>query len=57
MRAGLELARHPVSKHLAALEAANLVATARRGREKLRSLDAIAERWINQSIWLGCGSW
>ncbi|OEU88040.1 ArsR family transcriptional regulator [Streptomyces abyssalis] len=51
--AGLEMARQSVSKHLAVLEAANLVTTAWRGREKLHHLNAvpinaIAERWINQ---------
>ncbi|QNE17190.1 metalloregulator ArsR/SmtB family transcription factor [Kribbella qitaiheensis] len=51
--AGLEMARQSVSKHLAALEAANLVTTVRRGREKLHFLNAepinaIADRWINQ---------
>ncbi|MDQ2959494.1 MAG: metalloregulator ArsR/SmtB family transcription factor [Candidatus Dormibacteraeota bacterium] len=50
--AGLDMARQSVSKHLAVLEAANLVATVRRGREKLHYLNAapindIAERWIN----------
>jgi uncharacterized protein YndB with AHSA1/START domain/DNA-binding transcriptional ArsR family regulator len=49
--AGLEMARQSVSKHLAVLEAANLVTTVRRGREKLHFLNAapineIAERWI-----------
>jgi uncharacterized protein YndB with AHSA1/START domain len=47
------MARQPVSKHLAVLEAANLVTTVRRGREKLHYLNAapineIAERWINR---------
>jgi uncharacterized protein YndB with AHSA1/START domain len=42
-----------VSKHLAVLEAADLVTTVRRGREKLHYLNAapinaISERWINQ---------
>lgn len=51
--AGLDMARQSVSKHLAVLEAANLVTTIRRGREKLHYLNAepinaIAERWINQ---------
>ncbi len=51
--AGLDMARQSVSKHLAVLEAANLVTTRRRGREKLHFLNAepinaIAERWINQ---------
>jgi DNA-binding transcriptional ArsR family regulator/uncharacterized protein YndB with AHSA1/START domain len=48
---GLEMARQSVSKHLAVLEAANLVTTVRRGREKHHYLNAapineIAERWI-----------
>src|SRR3984893_15224888 len=47
------MARQSVSKHLAVLEAANLVTTVWRGREKLHYLNAvpinaIAERWINQ---------
>jgi uncharacterized protein YndB with AHSA1/START domain/DNA-binding transcriptional ArsR family regulator len=51
--AGLDMTRQSVSKHLAVLEAANLVTTVRRGREKLHYLNAapinaIAERWINQ---------
>jgi uncharacterized protein YndB with AHSA1/START domain/DNA-binding transcriptional ArsR family regulator len=51
--AGLDMARQSVSKHLAVLEAANLVTTAWRGREKLHYLNAepinaIAERWINR---------
>src|SRR5216110_2783059 len=51
--AGLEMARQSVSKHLAVLEAANLVSTVWRGREKLHYLNAepinaIAERWINR---------
>jgi DNA-binding transcriptional ArsR family regulator len=51
--AGLEMARQTVSKHLAVLETANLVATERRGREKLHfvngePLRAIAERWLEQ---------
>jgi uncharacterized protein YndB with AHSA1/START domain/DNA-binding transcriptional ArsR family regulator len=50
---GLDMARQSVSKHLAVLEAANLVTTVRRGREKLHYLNAapineIAERWITQ---------
>jgi DNA-binding transcriptional ArsR family regulator len=48
---GLAMTRQAVSKHLGVLEAANLVATMRRGREKLHFLNpvpihAIAERWI-----------
>jgi DNA-binding transcriptional ArsR family regulator/uncharacterized protein YndB with AHSA1/START domain len=51
--AGLEMARQSVSKHLALLEAANLVTTVRRGREKLHYLNAapineLSERWINR---------
>jgi DNA-binding transcriptional ArsR family regulator/uncharacterized protein YndB with AHSA1/START domain len=51
--AGLEMARQSVSKHLAVLEAANLVSTQRRGREKFHFLNpvpinAIAERWMTQ---------
>jgi uncharacterized protein YndB with AHSA1/START domain/DNA-binding transcriptional ArsR family regulator len=51
--AGLDMARQSVTKHLAVLEAATLVTTVRRGREKLHYLNVapindIAERWINQ---------
>ncbi|MGW2601392.1 ArsR/SmtB family transcription factor [Streptomyces klenkii] len=51
--AGLDMARQSVSKHLAVLEAADLVTTVRQGREKLHYLNAvpinaIAERWISQ---------
>lgn len=51
--AGLDMARQSVTKHLAVLEAANLVGTVRRGREKLHYLNAapindLAERWIRQ---------
>src|ERR1700716_4745957 len=51
--AGLSMARQSVSKHLAVLEAANLVTTVRRGREKMHYLNAapineIAERWITR---------
>src|SRR5436189_2498101 len=51
--AGLDMARQSVTKHLAVLEAANLVTTVRRGREKLHYLNAvpineIAERWIGR---------
>ena len=50
---GLDMARQSVSKHLAVLEAANLVTTVRRGREKLHYLNAapineISERWITR---------
>ena len=49
----LDMARQSVSKHLAVLEAANLITTVRRGREKLHYLNpapisAISGRWINQ---------
>lgn len=51
--AGLDMARQSVSKHLAVLEAAHLVTTVRRGREKLHYLNAapinaIADRWISR---------
>ncbi|MFD0687134.1 ArsR/SmtB family transcription factor [Actinomadura fibrosa] len=51
--AGLDMTRQSVSKHLAVLEAANLVTTVRRGREKLHYLNAvpinaIADRWISR---------
>ncbi|MGN9908452.1 ArsR/SmtB family transcription factor [Phytohabitans sp. LJ34] len=51
--AGLAMARQSVSKHLAVLEAARLVTTQRRGREKLHFLNAepinaIADRWMNR---------
>ena len=51
--AGLDMTRQSVSKHLAVLEAANLVTTVRRGREKLHDLNAapineLSERWINR---------
>ncbi|QIS21813.1 ArsR/SmtB family transcription factor [Nocardia terpenica] len=51
--AGLDMTRQAVSKHLAVLEAANLVTTRRRGREKLHYLNAepinaIADRWIHR---------
>src|SRR3954468_22721078 len=48
---GLEMARQSVSKHLAILEAAGLVTSVRRGREKFHYLNAapineIGDRWI-----------
>jgi DNA-binding transcriptional ArsR family regulator len=51
--AGLNLTRQSVSKHLAVLERANLIATVRRGREKLHYLNPapineIAGGWISQ---------
>ena len=50
---GLDMSRQAVSKHLAVLEDANLVATVKRGREKLHYLNAvpiaeIANRWIRK---------
>lgn len=50
---GLDMARQSVSKHLSVLEAANLVTTVWRGREKLHYLNAapisdISDRWINR---------
>jgi DNA-binding transcriptional ArsR family regulator len=49
----LAMTRQAVSKHLGILEAANLVATVKRGREKLHYLNPvpiheIAERWIGK---------
>jgi DNA-binding transcriptional ArsR family regulator len=51
--AGLGMARQSVSKHLAVLEAANLLTIVWRGREKLHYLNAepinaIADRWISR---------
>ncbi|MGE5502339.1 MAG: ArsR/SmtB family transcription factor [Ignavibacteriales bacterium] len=50
---GMAMSRQAVTKHLAVLEAANLVATHRRGREKLHYLNPvpiaeIADRWIGK---------
>lgn len=50
---GMEMTRQAVTKHLAVLEGANLVATQRRGREKLHYLNPvpiheIGERWISK---------
>ncbi len=49
----LEMSRQAVTKHLRVLESANLVATVRRGREKLHYLNPvpiyeISERWIGK---------
>jgi DNA-binding transcriptional ArsR family regulator len=49
----LDMTRQAVTKHLAILEAANLVATVRHGREKLHFLNPtplheIYERWIGK---------
>jgi DNA-binding transcriptional ArsR family regulator len=51
--ARLAMTRQAVSKHLGILEEANLVATVRRGREKLHYLNPvpiheIGERWIGK---------
>ena len=48
-----DMTRQAVTKHLAILEAANLVAAHKRGREKLHYLNPvpineIAERWIGK---------
>lgn len=48
---GRGMSRQAVAKHLAVLETANLIASVRRGREKLHYLNpapihAIGERWI-----------
>lgn len=50
---GLEMTRQAVTKHLAVLERANLVAVRRHGREKLHfinpvPINQIAERWIGK---------
>ncbi|MDB5619455.1 metalloregulator ArsR/SmtB family transcription factor [Tardiphaga sp.] len=50
---GLAMSRQAVTKHLAILEAANLVATLKHGREKLHYLNPvpiheIGDRWINK---------
>jgi len=51
--AHLDMTRQAVTKHLALLEAANLVATVWRGREKLHYLNPVPiseiyERWIGK---------
>ena len=51
--AHLDMTRQAVTKHLAVLQEANLVAVIWRGREKLHYLNPvpiheIAERWINK---------
>lgn len=50
---GLDMTRQAVAKHLAVLEAANLVSWKRQGREKLHFINPvpiseIAERWIRK---------
>ena len=49
----LDMTRQAVSKHLGILEEANLIATVKRGREKLHYLNPvpiheIGERWIGK---------
>ncbi len=49
----LDMSRQAVTKHLTILEAANLIATVRRGREKLHFLNPvpiheISARWIGK---------
>jgi DNA-binding transcriptional ArsR family regulator len=49
----LEMTRQAVTQHLTVLEAANLVATRRRGREKLHFLNPVPlqeiyERWLSK---------
>jgi DNA-binding transcriptional ArsR family regulator len=51
--AGPDMSRQAVTKHLEILEGANLIATQKRGREKLHYLNPvpiheIAERWIGK---------
>ncbi|HLJ53174.1 MAG TPA: metalloregulator ArsR/SmtB family transcription factor [Rhizomicrobium sp.] len=51
--AGLTMSRQAVTKHLAILEEANLLASKRQGREKLHFINPvpindIAERWIGK---------
>src|SRR5271168_825262 len=53
LSAQADMTRQAVTKHLAILEAANLVATEKRGRAKLHYLNPvpineIAERWIGK---------
>jgi DNA-binding transcriptional ArsR family regulator len=50
---GLDMSRQAVTKHLAILETANLIATLKHGREKLHYLNPvpiheIGERWIRK---------
>ena len=50
---GIDMTRQAVTKHLVILEEANLIATQKRGREKLHYLNSvpineIAERWIGK---------
>jgi DNA-binding transcriptional ArsR family regulator len=50
---GLDMTRQAVAKHLVLLEAANLVASQKRGRERLHFINPVpindfAERWIGK---------
>lgn len=50
---GIEMTRQSATQHLAVLEAANLISTQRRGREKLHHLNVVPlhemqERWIDR---------
>ncbi|MFE0351444.1 ArsR/SmtB family transcription factor [Streptomyces griseoluteus] len=50
---GLEMSRQTITQHLGVLEAANLVSTVRRGRERLHYLNPVPlheidERWIDK---------
>jgi DNA-binding transcriptional ArsR family regulator len=52
-KSGASMTRQAVSKHLGILQEANLIATVKRGREKLHYLNPvpiheIAERWIGK---------
>ena len=58
--AGLDMTRQSATQHLAVLEAANLISTVRRGREKLHYLNPVPlhemqERWIDKFERPGCG--
>ena len=53
LTAGMNMTRQAVTKHLAILENANLVASVKRGREKLHYLNPapiheIGDRWISK---------
>ena len=50
---GLDMARQSATQHLGLLEAANLISTVRRGREKLHYINPVPlyevyERWIRK---------
>src|SRR5215468_2750302 len=58
----LDMTRQAVTKHLAVLEAANLVVVLWRGREKPHYLNPvpiheIADRWIGKFELTACASW